>query len=278
MYRQHEVGVVVPAYNEERFIADVIESLPRFVDRIYAVDDASTDETWATIERCARRENRVPVADGVGESGFERQVVPVRHETNRGVGGAIKTGYRRAYEEGIDVVAVVAGDGQMNPDNLDRLLDPIVDDRADYATGTRFSGQTGQSGMSAWRLFGTVVLTYLTRAASGYWHLSDPQNGYTAVSREALAEIDLDDLYDGYGFCNDLLVTLSAHDLRVVDVPVDIDYGAEESYIRYRTFVPKLLSLLLSRFLWRLRVQYWDGGRSIRAGGDDSEPSPRYED
>lgn len=277
MYRQHEVGVVVPAYNEERFIADVIDSVPEFCDRVYAVDDGSTDGTWEAIERCARVESRMPVADGGNERRPDRRVVPIRHETNRGVGGAIKTGYRRAYEDGMDVVAVMAGDDQMDPSDMDRLLDPIVDGRADYTKGTRFRDQARRSGMSAWRLFGTVVLTYLTRAASGYWHLSDPQNGYTAISRQALAEVDVDELYEAYGFCNDLLIRLSAHDLTVVDVPVDIDYGTEESHIRYRTFIPKLLSLLLVRFLWRLRVEYWDGVRSGDARGDDSELPARHD-
>ncbi len=255
MYEGKTVAVVVPAYNEESLVGRVIDTVPDFVDRVYAVDDCSTDDTWAEIRAHAGRE--VPISDG-GEinSPFDRRVVPIRHPDNRGVGAAIKTGYRHAREDDIDVTAVMAGDGQMEPEMLARIIQPVVDGRADYAKGNRLSTPGFREGMSAWRSFGNWLLTFLTKVASGYWEMVDPQNGYTAISGRALSELAIDDVYDDYGFANALLVRLNVHDMRVADVTVPAVYGDEQSTIRYSTFVPKLSALLLWGFLWRLRAKY----------------------
>ncbi|WP_224268865.1 glycosyltransferase family 2 protein [Haloprofundus salinisoli] len=294
MYRNSRVGVVVPAYNEEGLVGEVIDTMPAFVDRVYVVDDQSTDDTWDEIQRHAKRANvahvsgRLVETDGgtaqlhrpvesttaddtddtaAGERersteaaesapAFDERVVPIRLEANRGVGGAIKTGYARALADGIDVVAVMNGDGQMDPEKLDRLIGPVVSGEADYAKGNRLRYREYREGMSAWRSFGNWVLTLLTKAASGYWKTMDPQNGYTAISREALETIDYESLYERYGFCNDVLVKLNAHGLRVADVAIPAVYGDEESTIEYKTFVPRLSALLARDFLWRLRVKY----------------------
>jgi len=292
MYKGKHIAVVIPAHNEEAFVADVIESVPSFVDRIYPVDDCSTDGTWTEIRRAAMRINearelarepRSLVADG----GHSQLVVPIQHTTNMGVGAAIKTGYRRAASDGIDVVAVMNGDGQMDPAILDRILDPVVDGEAEYSKGNRLVTSGHWEGMTRWRLFGNVLLTYLTRIASGYWRMSDPQNGYTAVSVDALERIDLDELYDEYGFLNDVLIRLNAHNMRIADVEMRAVYGDEQSGIRYRRFVPRLSWLLLRNFLWRLRTKYtaWDrlialpylagvfGGLSVLASVAVSAPS-----
>lgn len=255
MYRGASVAVVVPAYNEGPFIGEVLDGMPAIVDSVYAVDDCSTDDTWHEIES---RTARVPVADAVADGGStgRPRIVPVRHRTNRGRGAAVMSGYRRAYSDGMDVIAVMDGDGQMDPDRLERLLDPVVDGRADYAKGNRLASTTHLRGMSAWRLFGNVLLTLLTSLASGYWGIRDSQNGYTAISREALGWLDLDAMYDGYGFLNDMLMMLNQHGARVVDVPMPAVYGDEQSGIRYATFVPSLSLLLLRGFvrrLWRRR-------------------------
>ena len=291
MYEEHTVGVVVPAYDEEGFVGEVIETMPDFVDRIYAVDDCSTDGTWQEIRTAAERVNQrsdEAAADGSGSvargsgsarsepsrgtesaratefpasagpaSGYEPQrVVPIRHEENRGVGAAIKTGYRRAYEDGIDVVAVMAGDGQMDPDLLPAMLDPVVSGRADYAKGNRLLSGDYTEGMSGWRLFGNSLLTLLTKVSSGYWKMMDPQNGYTAISRRALDRIDLDAVFDDYGFANAMLVHCNVADLRVADVPTPAVYGDEESHNEYSTFVPQLSALLARGFGWRLQRKY----------------------
>jgi glycosyltransferase involved in cell wall biosynthesis len=254
-YRGATVGVVVPCYHEEGFVGDVIESVPAFVDRVYVVDDASTDGTWGEITAAAARTNRRTPTDP-DATDFDRRVVTVRRAENGGVGAAITTGYEYARRDGIDVVAVMNGDGQMDPDHLGRIVDPVVSGEAEYAKGNRLVHREHREAMSGWRLFGNALLSGLTKVASGYWQLTDPQNGYTAIDGETLAALDLDALYEDYGFCNHLLVTLHRHGARVADVALPAVYGDERSHIRYRTFVPKLSALLARSFLGRLRAEY----------------------
>ncbi|WP_330631903.1 glycosyltransferase family 2 protein [Halocatena halophila] len=255
VYQDHTVGVVVTAYNEEPFIGDVIESVPEFVDRVYVVDDCSSDGTWEAITEHvtpATRPERAPIPDG-GQHGDGR-VVAIRHTTNQGVGGAIKSGFERALEDNLDVVAVMDGDGQMDPGQLERLLDPIVEGPAHYAKGNRLSQVEHVDAMSPFRLFGNILLTALTRIVSGYWRMRDPQNGYNAIDTELLHRIEFDRLHDRYGFRNDLLIHLGAHGATVADVSMPAVYGDERSHIRLTTFVPALSWLLARRFFWRLQA------------------------
>lgn len=274
MYEGQRVGVVIPAYNEEPFIGEVIESIPEFVDRVIVVDDASTDGTWVAILDHAGTvpddleagtadgpgapattiDSRVSLSDG-GRP-VDGRVVPIRHEDNQGRGAAVKTGYRFAIRDGHDVVAVMDGDGQMDPDVLHRIVEPVVAGRADYTKGNRLVGRDHVGEMPPWRLLGNVILTVLTGVASSYWGVRDPQNGYTAISAEALDRLSLPDLYDGYGFLNDLLIHLGARGMCVEDVPTEAIYDEESSGIRYGTFVPSLSLLLLRGLLWRLWVTY----------------------
>ncbi|MFB6159827.1 MAG: glycosyltransferase family 2 protein [Haloferacaceae archaeon] len=269
MYGGATVGVVVPAYDEGRLVGDVLDSIPPFVDRVYAVDDASTDNTWGEIRARAaavRPPDRPGDAveepsvddDGGPSAGGDAapRVVGIGHATNRGRGGAVTTGYRHALADGMDVVAVLDGDGQMDPAILDRILDPVVAGEADYAKGTRLTRPGDRRTMSGWRLFGNALLTVLTRVSSGYWRMTDPQNGYTAISAGALRSLDLDGLYPEYGFLNDVLAKLNVAGLRVANVPMRAVYGDEQSGIRYRTFVPNVSVLLLRNFLWRLRADH----------------------
>ncbi|WP_327052602.1 glycosyltransferase family 2 protein [Halomicrococcus gelatinilyticus] len=270
MYEDSTVAVVVPAYDEEGFVGDVIDTVPGFVDRVYAVDDASTDGTWGEIQARVDHEVAGGVDAGVAASdaataerevesdggAVDQHVVGIRHDRNRGVGAAIKTGYCAARDDGIDVTAVMAGDGQMDPAMLERVVAPVVDGRAEYAKGNRLSSAEYRRDMSTWRSFGNWLLTYLTKVASGYWGMVDPQNGYTAISLDALEAVDVESVYDDYGFANALLTRLNVHGMCVVDVPVPAVYGDEESSIAYSTFVPKLSMLLLRCFLWRLKAKY----------------------
>jgi len=259
MYRGKTIGVVVPAYNEEGLVGEVIDTLPAYVDRAYVVDDCSTDGTWAEIRRHAEAVNRTPVENPPvtdGGTELDLRVEPIQHEENRGVGGAIKTGYLRSLEDGIDVTAVMGGDGQMDPDMLDHILDPVVEGRVEYAKGNRLLDRD-RADMPAFRQVGNFLLTFLTKVSSGYWKMMDPQNGYTAISREALAAVGIDEMYEDYGYCNDLLVRLNVKNARVADVPRRAVYADEESHIDYKTYIPRVSSLLLRDFLWRLRVKYF---------------------
>jgi len=241
MYSQHRIGVVIPAYNEENLIEDTLKSIPRYVDRIYVIDDGSTDATAEKIR------------------GFETDLryVNIRHESNSGVGAAITTGYRRALKDGIDIIAVMAGDNQMDPKYLPYLLDPIVWHIADYTKGNRLLNHVAKNGMPPFRSFGNSLLTYVTKMSSGYYEMIDPQNGYTAISRRALQRIDLDSVYQGYGYCNDLLAKLNVAGCKVLDVVIPAKYGKEKSKIRYSIYIFKVSWLLFKTFMWRLYMKYF---------------------
>jgi glycosyltransferase involved in cell wall biosynthesis len=212
MYRQLRVTVVIPAYNEARAIAAAVATIPDFVDGVIVIDDASADDT-ADRARAA----------GAGRLGFE----VVRHPANKGVGAAIATGYRRGLALGADAIAVMAGDGQMDPADLPALLEPIADDAADYVKGNRFLHPSVWSEMPPARIVGNVVLSAATRVTSGYRHVFDSQCGYTVISRRAARELegDFDQMQPRYGYPNDLLSRLNVAGMRVADVPVRPIYG-----------------------------------------------------
>lgn len=240
-YRGKKVAVVIPAYNEEILIGETFAGIPDFVARIYAVNDCSTDRTQEVTEYFAAK---------------DPSIIPIRHEKNKGVGAAIATGYRRALDDGMDIIAVMGGDNQMDPSFLPELLDPIVDNKCDYTMGNRLVNPIYRSSMSTWRFIGNTMLTMLTKIASGYWSMIDPQNGYTAITRRALERIDLDAMYPRYGYCNDLLVRLNISSFRVINVPHPARYGREKSGIKYSTYIVNVSKLLLEDFLWRMKVKY----------------------
>ena len=239
MYKGKRIGVVTAAYNEERFIAEVIETMPSFVDKIYVTNDVSTDNTGNILSNIA-----------------SEKLVVTTHKQRMGAGAATLSGYKRAYADKMDVIAIMAGDGQMDPAILDRILDPVVEGKADYSKGNRLSVPQHKKGMSDWRAFGNFLLTYLTRIASGYWHISDPQNGYTAISRGVLERVDHNKVETGFAFENDLLIKLHVCGARVVNVPHPARYRGEHSKIKYRHFMVTTSWLLLKDFLWRLWVEY----------------------
>jgi glycosyltransferase involved in cell wall biosynthesis len=241
LYCGHRVAVVVPAHNEELLIGDTLKGIPDFVCRVYVVNDCSTDRTQEVVEYYASH---------------DESIIPIRHDVNKGVGAAIITGYKKALEDGMDIVAVMAGDDQMDPAFLPYLLDPIVARKCDYTMGNRLISPAYRKGMSTWRFIGNTVLTMLTKIASGYWQMMDPQNGYTAISARALERINLDEIYPRYGYCNDLLVKLNVNTFRVINVPHPARYGREKSGIMYSTYIFKVSWLLLRDFLWRLKMKY----------------------
>ncbi|MBA3567244.1 MAG: glycosyltransferase family 2 protein [Actinobacteria bacterium] len=234
------VAVIVPAYDEERLVAETLRGIPEFVDRIYVVDDASRDGT-ATAARA------------VGDDRVE--VIP--HERNSGVGAAIVTGYRRALEEGIDVTCVMAADHQMDPEELAGLVGPVARGEVEYAKANRLVSGEAWKVIPRTRYLGNAVLSLLTKIASGYWHVADSQAGYTAISRDALKALDLDELYPRYGFPNDMLVHLNVQNARVRDVPSRPIYDVgEESGIKLPSVVPRISWLLFKGFWWRMGHKY----------------------
>ena len=253
MYRDKTIAVVVPAYNEEKLVGTVIETMPDYVDRIYIIDDCSKDNTWDIVKRYAIEQNSRDYGD---ERKFVNRVFPIRHKKNKGVGGAIKTGYLRSIKDEIDVTAVMGGDAQMKPEHLYKLLDPIIDGQADYTKGNRLVFWQFRKEMTRWRFFGNALLTFLTKISSGYWKTMDPQNGYTAISKFALKNINIKDMYEFYGYCNDILVKLNVEDMTVADVAIPAVYGEESSGIRYRSYIIKVSRLLSRNFFWRMKTKY----------------------
>jgi glycosyltransferase involved in cell wall biosynthesis len=202
--------------------------MPEFVDRIVVVDDASTDGTCAAVERCG-----------------DARVRLVRRARNGGVGAAIVDGYR-AFLSGSRAgaaCAVMAGDAQMDPGDLPALLDAL-DGGAGYVKGNRFASPGTLRVMPLVRLVGNAVLSQLTRAVTGLWHVGDSQCGYTVITREALVGIDLASLYPRYGFPNDLLIKLAKSRVRVAEVPVRAIYADEVSGLNPLVVGPRILGIL----------------------------------
>jgi len=243
MYREKKVAVVVPAYNEERLIGQVLETMPEFVDKIIVVDDCSRDGTAEVVEQY-RQEDK-------------GRLVLIRHERNQGVGAAIATGLAWTRDHKFDIVATMDGDGQMDPSDLSSLLDPIVHGETDFTKGNRLFTKQAWSMMPRRRYLGNAGASLLTKIASGYWHIADSQSGYRAISLPALERLDLDRLYRRYGVPNHLLVMLNVCNVRVRDVVVKPVYQiGEKSGFEPLLMVPRLLWLLLKWFLWRLKEKY----------------------
>jgi glycosyltransferase involved in cell wall biosynthesis len=242
MYRNKTIAVVIPAYNEEKLIGKVLKAIPTFVDHIVVVDDASRDRTGEVVKAHQKEDPRI---------------IYIPHKKNEGVGGAITTGYKWARDKEIDISVVMAGDAQMDPEDLPKLLDPVVEGEVDYSKGNRlFTGRAWRVIPKA-RYLGNAILSFLTKIASGYWHVADSQSGYGAVSLEVLKTIDLDSIYKRYGMPNDFLVRLNVYHFRVRDVSVNPVYGiGERSGIKIYKVVFTLAFLLLKLFLWRLKEKY----------------------
>lgn len=240
MYKSKKIGVVIPAHNEERFIIRVIDTMPAFVDKMIVVNDASTDKTAEIVMNKAN--NKVEL---------------INRESNDGVGAAIISGHIHALHQGMDLVAVMAGDGQMDPAILCDILDPIVEGKADYVKGNRLSSKKHRKEMPTWRTYGNIILTFLTKVASGYWNISDPQDGYTAISAETLRKLDLNKIEKGFAFENDMLVKLNVLKARVVDVQHQAIYRGQYSKIHYSRFITTTSWILFKDFVWRIYKKYF---------------------
>ena len=240
MVEGKRVAVVVPAYDEALLVAETIRGIPDFVDLVVVVDDCSADDT----------------AEQARATGDQRLEV-LRHEENRGVGAAIATGYARCRDLGVDVTCVMAADNQMDPDELASLVGPVARGEVEYAKANRLVSGEAWTLIPRSRYLGNAVLSLLTKIASGYWHVADSQAGYTAVSITALRRLDLDRIYRGYGFPNDMLVHLNVQNARVRDVPSRPIYGVgERSGIRIRRVAPRIAWLLFKGFWWRMLQKY----------------------
>lgn len=238
-----KISVVVPAYNEETQIAAVIDSMPDYIDKIVIIDDKSKDATAEVVR------NHPQFASG--------RIELIQHEKNQGVGGAIASGYIYSRDNDFDISVVMAGDNQMNPDDLPHLMDPVVEDKVDYSKGNRLVTGEAFKKIPKVRFFGNATLSLLTKIASGYWGVADSQTGYAAINKRALHAIDWTKMFKRYGQPNDILVKLNVAGMRVGDVPVEPVYNVgEKSGIKVHRVIFTIGSLLVRLFFWRLKEKY----------------------
>lgn len=239
MYKGAVIAAVVPAYNEAKMIGKVITTMPDYVDHIVIVDDCSPDNTSEVVN-----------------SYHDDRVTLIRHEQNTGVGGAIITAHKTAMDLGADINVVMAGDAQMDPEYLPHLLDRVTSEGYGFAKANRFFSPESFDGMPGYRVFGNIALSFMTKLASGYWHLFDPQNGYTAVRTSVLKRVPLNQVAQRYSFENDLLVHLNILQVPAVDVPIPAVYGDEVSSIKLRKVIPELTGMLFTGFWRRIWYRY----------------------
>jgi glycosyltransferase involved in cell wall biosynthesis len=234
------VAVIVPAYRAAGAIEKVLSGIPSWVNVIYVVDDASPDGTGARVR--AQADSRVQL---------------LVHDVNRGVGGAMVTGYRRALAEGVDICVKMDADDQMDPALLGALIEPLASGRADYAKGNRFRDAEALRRMPLGRKIGNAGLSFLIKAASGQWHIFDPTNGYVAIHRAVLAGLDLRKVHPRYFFESSMLILLRRLDAVVEDVPMPARYGDESSHLSIGRTLIEFPWLLLRYGLRRVLWQYF---------------------
>lgn len=236
-----KVAVVVPSYKVTDHVLGVIEAIGPEVSRIFCVDDCCPDGSGDFIEK----------------NNTDPRVCVLRHERNKGVGGAVITGYRAALTEGIDVVVKVDGDGQMDPKLISFFIEPISTKEADYTKGNRFFSATSISSMPRVRLFGNAVLSFITKLSSGYWSIFDPTNGYTAIHSRTLSSINLQALSERYFFETDMLIQMGESRAVVVDVPMHAVYGDEVSGLKIKVILGEFLRKHLKATIRRIVYLYF---------------------
>jgi dolichol-phosphate mannosyltransferase len=226
------IAVVIPSYRVKSHIKDVISGIGKEVSRIYVVDDACPEKSGEFVKAEVK----------------DKRVSVFFHEENQGVGGAVITGYKSALADGMDVVVKLDGDGQMNPVLISAIARPVLEGSADYSKGNRFDSLENLFGMPKIRIFGNAVLSIWSKVSSGYWTVTDPTNGFTAIHKKALAAINLDKVRRSYFFESDMLFRLSIANCVVADVPMTAVYGEEKSNLK--------ISKVLFEFPWRYTVNF----------------------
>jgi len=291
MLANQTVAVVVPAYNEESQIRMVLDAVPDFVDRIVVVNDGSADKTADVVGELIAAEHRkvmtiYPLDGEIEETRYSHadqvvarlrlaeeklfitsevvntnpshsRIILINHLRNGGVGAAVATGYKWCRDHGIDCVAKIDGDGQMDPDELAAICGPVVNEGIDYVKGNRLIHSSAWVVIPRIRYFGNAILSILTKMASGYWHVSDTQTAFTAISRKALAAMPLHKLYSSYGYPNDLLVKLNIAFCTLKEVEIKPVYHVgEQSKMKIFKVVPRISWLLFRNFFKRLWGKY----------------------
>jgi dolichol-phosphate mannosyltransferase len=241
-FRKFNLAVVIPAYHVADKIEAVLKELPDYLCHIIIVDDASPDNTSELVQAFAKR---------------DRRIVLVRHERNQGVGGAMRTGFRKALELGAQVVVKIDGDHQMDPAHIPALVTPLLEGKADYAKGNRFRDFESLQHMPLVRRVGNLGLSFLTKAATGYWNCFDPTNGYFAIRAEMLAQLPLERIDHSYFFETSMLANLYLLDAFILDVPMPARYRGERSSMSIWRVLVEFPAKLLATLLRRLLLRYF---------------------
>ncbi len=234
--------VIIPCYHVREKVEQVISSIPAWVEQIIVVDDKCPQESWRIVERLQEHDKRIAL---------------IRHSVNQGVGGAMVTGYKAGLAGPCEIFVKMDGDGQMDPADLPRIVEPIAVGRADYAKGNRFRDFTTLRSMPGLRLFGNSALSFLVKAASGYWNILDPTNGYTAIHRRILEQMPLDRVSKRYFFESDMLIRMNPLDAAVADVPIKAKYDDEHSSLRISRTLLEFPTKLLRGLVRRVFLKYF---------------------
>jgi len=235
------IAVVIPCYRVVPHILGVIEKIGPEVQRIYVVDDCCPDDS----------------GDFVKTNSLDGRVVVIRHQKNKGVGGAVMTGYQAAINQGMDIIVKVDGDGQMDPRLISAFIEPIILGEADYTKGNRFFDLEEIRAMPKIRLFGNAVLSLMTKLSSGYWDLFDPTNGYTAIHATVAQHLPFEKISNRYFFETDILFRLNTLRAVVVDIPMSAKYGDEVSNLKVSKIIGEFLFKHTRNFLKRIFYNYY---------------------
>jgi dolichol-phosphate mannosyltransferase len=236
-----KIAVVIPCYRVANQILAVIENIGPEIDSIFVVDDA-----------CPERAGRL-----VDEQCHDERVKIIYHEENRGVGGAMVSGYEAALKAGAEIVVKLDGDGQMNPGLIPAFVAPIKSGDADYVKGNRFFNLEAVQSMPRVRLAGNAALSFLAKLSTGYWKRFDPTNGYTAIHSTALKHLPLKKIDHRYFFESDMLFRLNTIGAMVVDVPMDAVYGEEQSSLCVLKSIPEFLYKHIRNLFKRIFYNYF---------------------
>jgi len=244
MYKEKKISLVIPAHNEEALIIPTLKGVPALIDKVFVVDDGSTDKTVDLVSEYVKKDRRVTL---------------IQHEKNSGVGSALITGYKKSAEDGFDICVVVGGDNQMPLDTVSDFLEPLIAGEADYTKGNRFLVEENVfEDMPAIRLIGNSIISLITKIASGYYKIFDFVDGYTAITKKAIETINWDKAWKGYGYPMDFLIRLNAYGFKVKDIPRKAIYlpGQRQSQIKGLSYAVRVTPMLVRDFLWRITKRY----------------------
>jgi len=241
MIQDTKITVVIPSYKASKKIHNVIQTLPEFIDNIIVIDD-----------KCPQNSGEIALSLN------NKKVDVIFHKINQGVGGAVISGYKKALEIESDIIIKIDSDGQMDPAYIEKLISPIINENAGYTKGNRFKDFIALRQMPKIRLFGNSILSFLVKASSGYWDIMDPTNGFTAISKQALIRLNLDEISKRYFFESDMLINLNIEDCVVKDVSIPAKYDNEESSLSIIkvafSFPPKLIKGFLKRIFYKYYI------------------------